>query len=149
MVCCVQRFKRRHNCVLGPGTSCVGASPCVRPGGIKDPLCPPGRTQGDAPTQEVPFIPSFTYDLPIAHLNNAIRSLPNFQRVCDNHKRLPIPFIQVAEQVHDLRCRLAIQVARWLVGPYDRWIIGEGACNGDTLPLTPGELGRSMAGTIG
>lgn len=86
------------------------------------------------------FSLSSTFDLfrnlPIAHSHDAIGELADFQRVRDQHQRLPHFPIEAAEHLHDLTRGFAIEIARWLVGPDDRGIVGQGAGDGYTLPLT-------------
>src|SRR5579883_3338178 len=85
----------------------------------------------------------------IAHANNAMCALANLWCVGDEYQRLAHLAIEVLEQIHNFCCGLAIEIAGWLIGPDDRGIVGQRACDGDALALAAGEFRWSMAGAVG
>ncbi len=56
--------------------------------------------------------------------------------------------VELAEQVHDLPCRLGVEVAGGLVGPHDLGRPGQGPGDGDPLLLAAGQLGRTVVQTV-
>src|SRR5579885_3626346 len=55
----------------------------------------------------------------VLHANNTVRPLTNFQGMRDNHQRLSEFIVEAAQQVHNIICRFAIEIACRLVGPHD------------------------------
>ena len=64
--------------------------------------------------------------------------------VGNQQQRRPVPFGEVEQHVHDLRARLAVEVAGWFVGKQQIGLGGEGSGDGDTLLFAAGELRRVM-----
>ena len=74
--------------------------------------------------------------LTVAHGQDAIRPRANLSRVRHDDKRLIARTIQFGHQRHHIVRGLAIEIARWLVRPDNRWIVDERARNGDALALS-------------
>src|SRR4030042_1950467 len=49
--------------------------------------------------------------------------------VCHHDHRYPV-LVQCGEQFHDLGAGMRVEIARWLVGENDRWLVDNGAGTG-------------------
>jgi hypothetical protein len=82
----------------------------------------------------------FLDDAAVDHPDDPVRRAPDRDVVGDDHERQPALEVEAAHQVDDLVRVLAVEVARRLVGPDDRRVVDERACDGDALTLAAGEL---------
>ena len=65
----------------------------------------------------------------------------------DDQRLAPLP-VKLAHERQAIAGRLAVEVARRLIRPYDGRIVDQRPCNGDPLALAAGEFGRAMAGPV-
>ena len=66
----------------------------------------------------------------------------------DQDEGLAVPFVEVAEDVHDLAGVGAVQVAGRLIAPDDGRVVHQSAGYGYPLALAAGELGRFVRGPL-
>ena len=74
-------------------------------------------------------------DATVEDVQNAVRVLGDVVLVRHQDDRIPLA-VEMVEQPHDFLRRLRIEIAGRLVCKDDRWIIHQGAGNGDALALT-------------
>jgi len=77
-------------------------------------------------------------DLTVSKLNGAVGSSGQVQVVGHHKDRLTI-FNESLKQVQNRLSRDRVEIAGWLVGDDDRWIVGHGPGNGDALLLAAGD----------
>src|SRR5579859_2567393 len=76
----------------------------------------------------------------VAHSDDAVSALSYFQGMSHENKRLAELAIEAAQQFHDIVSGLAIEVAGWLVGPYDGGFVGQCSRDGYALALAARKL---------
>src|SRR6266508_2659104 len=69
--------------------------------------------------------PRLVDDLAVPHAEDAVGAGAHGRVVRDDDERLALRAVQPHEEVHDLRRRLRVQVARRLVRPDDRGVVHE------------------------
>jgi hypothetical protein len=88
-----------------------------------------------------------TQDAAVTKAHDALTVRGNFVFVRDDDDRLPFG-MQLAEERQDLDRRLAIEISSWFVGEQNRRVVQDRARNRDALPLTAGQLIRSVINTL-
>ena len=87
------------------------------------------------------------HDLAYAALDNlqaALQTTGNPQVMGDDDQGDALLTVESQQQFDDVLCSLAIEVAGGLVGEQQLWLTDEGAGNGHSLALAPGELCRAV-----
>ena len=84
---------------------------------------------------------------PVSHAQSSRRSFRDLRVVRDQDDRLTL-LVHAHEQLDDHLRDLGVEVARRLVGPYDRRLMHQSPCHRDPLLLTTGQLVRPVAGAM-
>ncbi|GAC1654117.1 MAG: hypothetical protein NVS4B3_17790 [Gemmatimonadaceae bacterium] len=79
---------------------------------------------------------------PVGQADGAVRSAGKREIMGYEHDRGTRLVIERFKQFDDASAGRAVQISRGLVGKEDSRGVGKGAGDGDTLLLSPGELGR-------
>ena len=91
----------------------------------------------------------FTDDPAISHMKNAMGELANLGGMGDKYQRLAHVPIKMEQEIHNFTRGLAIEIARRLIGPDNRRVIGQGARNRHALALAAGKFCGPVTRSLG